>query len=342
MAMNSYLLELLACPECGSANLALLSEDALACSSCAAHYPIRNGIPQMLPARMAATLDQKKAYMEKLRASMLGQGDLPQPSSLEVDRFMWEHQLYDWAKEVIYNDSRAAEVFSSYAEKGARGLCQFLRERVGGVEGKSLLYVGSGNDRLVSLPLEREGAFLVNLDLVYESLDDLRQAGASNCVCGDARHLPFRPEAIDVVFSKGSVHHCHPIAEPLRAMARVVKRGGHIIVAEPNRYMLHRLPTLLLPTKLTKAIGASFKDLWPWGPKSGLGYPTPYEQAISAREVMSILGKEGISQLQVTTLTHAPPRTPAPIARLWEDMGQAMPWLLERFAFEFIVYGRKI
>jgi len=74
----------------------------------------------------------------------------------------------------------------------------------------------------------------------------------------------------------------------------------------------------------------------------GLGYPTPHEEAISAQEVMSILGREGLSQLQVATLTHALPGTPAPIARLWERMGQAMPWLFNRFAFEFIVYGRKI
>lgn len=320
--MNQNLLELLACPECGSANLALLSEDMLACSSCAARYPIVNGIPQMLPACLAATLEQKNAYMEKLRASILGEGDLPNPDNLEVDRFMWEHQLYNWGKEVIYKDSRAAEVFSSYAEKGARGLCQFLRERVGRIDGQSLLYVGSGNDRQVSLPLEQEGAFMVSFDLVHDSLDDLRQAGASNCVCGDARHLPFRAEAFDLVFCKGSIHHSHPIAEPLRAMARVVKRGGHIIVAEPSKYMLWRLPRLVLP--------------------GGLGYPTPHEEAISSREVMSILGQEGISQLQVATLTHAPPGIPAPMARLWERMGQAMPRLFNRLAFEFIVYGRKI
>jgi len=345
MEMDRDLLELLACPECGSANLALLSDPdfiGVACSSCASRYPIRNGIPQMLPAHLAATLDQKNAYKEKLRASIIGHGDLPRPGNPEVDRFMWEHQLYDWAKEVIYSDSGAGEIFSSYAERGARGLCQFLRERVGPVDGKTLLYVGSGNDRLLSLALEQEGAFIVNLDLVYDSLDDLRQAGARNCVCGDARYLPFRAGAIDVVFSKGSVHHCHPIAKPLWSMARVVKQGGHIIVAEPNKYMLLRLPTLLLPPKLTKALGASVKALWPKGKKSGLGYPTPYEQAISAREVMRILSKEGISQLQLATMTHASPWTPAPVARLWERMGRGMPWLFHRFAFEFIVHGRKI
>ncbi|MFQ5988099.1 MAG: hypothetical protein ACE5H6_04530, partial [Dehalococcoidia bacterium] len=69
---------------------------------------------------------------------------------------------------------------------------------------------------------------------------------------------------------------------------------------------------------------------------------TPYEDAISAGEVIGILGKEGISQFQRASLIHAPPGTPAAIARLWEGLGNAMPWLFDRFAFEFMVYGRKI
>jgi SAM-dependent methyltransferase len=237
---------------------------------------------------------------------------------------------------VIYKDPRAAEIFSSYAEEGARRLCQFITEKAGPIHGQSLLYVGSCNDRLVSLPLEEEGAFIVNLDIATEPLEDLIEAGAKNCVCGDARQLPFRAEAFDVVFSKGSVHHSHPIAEPLRAMARVAKRGGHIIVAEPNRGALHRLPRYLLPPLGRKAFSTLLAK------KPGLGYPTPYEEAISTREVVSLLAGEGISQFQIAILTHASPKAPTFIAHLWQSLGKAMPWLFDRFAFEFILYGRKI
>ncbi|MFQ5924740.1 MAG: class I SAM-dependent methyltransferase [Dehalococcoidia bacterium] len=295
----------------------------------------------MLPRPLGAALPLKNAYRERLRASML-QGKPPEPSNLEIDRFFWEQQLYAWAKEVIYKDSRAAEIFSSYSEEGARSLCQFITDQAEGVYGKLMLYVGSGNDRLVTLPLEQEGAFIVNLDIASEPLEDLRAAGAKSCVCGDARRLPFPAEAFDVVFSKGSIHHSHPIAEPLGAMVRVLKRGGHIVVAEPSKYMLSRLPSLFLPPKLAKAVGAAFKALRPEGEKSGLGYPTPYEDAISAGEVIGILGEEGISRFQRASLSHAPPVTPAAIARLWERLGNAMPWLFDRFAFEFMVYGRKI
>lgn len=322
--MDKNLLELLACPECGSEDLLLLSDGALACTFCGAHYPVKNGIPQMLPAHLAATLPQKDAYLERLEALMLQNKELVATSDPETDRFMWENQLYSWAIRVMYQDARAARIFESYAEKGARDLCQFIQQRTGGVEGKSVLYVGSGNDRLVSLSLEVEGAFIVNLDIASGPLEDLAEAGARHCVCGDARHLPFRTEAFDLVFSKGSVHHSHPIDEPLLAMARVVKPGGHIIIAEPNKHATFqlRLPSFLMP--------------------SGLAYPSPYENAISARQVISILTKDGISQFHASALTYAPAGTPSSIARLWERLGRAMPWLFDRFAFEFILHGQKI
>jgi uncharacterized protein YbaR (Trm112 family)/SAM-dependent methyltransferase len=317
--MNHTLLELLACPECGSADLALIPADILECPSCAALYPVINGIPHVLPAHLATTLNQKNAYTERLMTAMRQGKDLSNQDSMETDRFMWEHHLYNWGKEVIYSDPKAANIFIRYAETGAQRLCRFIQEKVGGVHGKRLLYVGSGNDHLVSLPLEQAGAFMVNLDVVSDPLEDLMTAGAQNCVCGDARQLPFRAEAFDVVFSKGSLHHSQPIAEPLRAMVRVVKRGRYIIAAEPSKYS--RLPRFLLP--------------------AGLGHPTPYEHALSSGEVARTLATEGVGQVHCTALTHAPPGTPALLARSWERLGNAMPWLFNRFAFEFILIGQR-
>jgi len=321
--LDTHLLDLLACPECGSEELFLLSEDALTCTSCGAHYRIRNGIPRMLPARLAAALARKEDYPEMPRPAAHRKKDTVDESDPEADRFMWEHKLYDWGKEVIYRDAKAAAIFESYAEKGARDLCHFIEHWADGVEGKNLLYVGSGNDRMVSVPLEVKGSFLVNLDVATAPLQDLTEAGVRNCVCGDARRLPFRSGVFDVVFSKGSVPHSHPIDEPLLSMARVTRPGGHIIVAEPNKYAVFalRLPSFLLP--------------------SGLGQPTPYERALSAREVKRVLARDDISQFEVTALTHAPAGMPLLITRMWERLGKAMPWLMDRFAFEFILCGQK-
>ena len=318
--MNRNLVELLACTECGSGLLLEaadsddISEGVLHCPGCSRDYPIQNGIPQMLPAHLAQALQEKSSYLDNLRTSINGEKTTVQ-GERDVERFMWEHYLYGWGKEVIYRSSEAAERFSSHSEREADSLRRLLWRVLGDVQGKRILYVGSGNDLLLSIPLERDGAFMVNLDIVSDCLEDLMGWGAGNCVCGDARRLPFHDEAFDAVFSKGSIHHSHPIVGPQKEMSRVLGVGGHIIIAEPRKVYEQD--------------------------RSGLGRSTPYESGISIREVAQALSSNGISQLKMGALIYAPPRTPSPIARLWEGLGNALPWLMNRFAFEFSVCGRK-
>ncbi len=316
--MNHDLLQLLACPDCGSAELSL-SGDAISCPSCNASYPIVNGVPRMLPPDLAAALQHKEEYTDRLMQGMQRGQDLQDAADPDTDRFMWEHHLYNWGKRVVYSDAEAGEIFQAYADRGARDLCRYITERCGGVEGRRLLYVGSGNDSLVALPLEDAGALLVNVDVVGESVEDLLTAGAHNCVCGDARRLPFRSESFDVVFSKGSLHHSQPIDRPLQEMARVSKSGGHIVAVEPNKYM--PLPRFPLP--------------------AGLGHPTPYEHAISRGDVVRILSSEGIDRFHFSPFTRTPPGTPPLLARTWKWLGRTFPWIFDRFAFEFLLHGRK-
>lgn len=317
--MDKNLLSLLACPDCGSSDLNVVSDSSLICASCKAVYPIINNVPQMLPSELAKSLERKEAYTGKLMAATREGKHPSDPANPETDRFMWEHHLYDWGKEVIFTNAAAAEIFTVYAEKGARDLCKRLKDIAGGISGKSLLYVGSGNDRLVTLPLQAEGALMVNMDIVNESMQDLMNYGARTCVCGDIRQLPFRNESFDVVFSKGSLHHSQPIDEPLQSMIRVCKKGGYIVLVEPNKYMTvprHRLP-------------------------KGLAVPTPYERHLSSRAIVKILKSNSVADVHTEAFTHAPPGTPRLVAHIWGWKGHAMPWLLKFFAFEFLVRGQK-
>jgi uncharacterized protein YbaR (Trm112 family)/SAM-dependent methyltransferase len=317
--MDNNLLSLLACPDCGSSDLSVISNNRLTCASCKAAYSIINNVPQMLPSKLAKSLEGKEEYTVKLMAATRAGQQPKDTDNLDTDRLMWEHHLYDWGKEVIFTNAAAAEIFTVYAEKGARDLCRRLKDITGGVSGKSLLYVGSGNDRLVSLPLQTEGALIVNMDIVNASMQDLMNCGAKTCVCGDIRQLPFRNESFDIVFSKGSLHHSQPIDEPLRSMIRVCKKGGHIILVEPNKYMTvprHRLP-------------------------KGLAVPTPYEHHLSSRAIINILKSNGVADVHTEAFTHAPPGTPGLVARIWDWKGHAMPRLFKYFAFEFLVRGQK-
>lgn len=317
--MERDLLELLACPRCGSGELSPDGSHAISCPACGARYPVVNGVPRLLPADLAGALRHKERYTERLMEQMRLGEDPKDAGDPDTDRFMWEHHLYNWGKWVVYGDAEAAAIFLAYADDGARNLRRFISERCGGVSGKRLLYVGSGNDTLVALPLQQAGAFLVNMDVVSESIEDLLKSGARNCVCGDARRLPFRSGSFDVVFSKGSLHHSQPIDKPLQEMVRVARSGGHIIAVEPNRDM--PLPRFPLP--------------------AGLGHPTPYEHSISRQDVMRILSAEGIERFHCAAFTRTAPGTPPWLARTWERLGRAIPRIFDRYAFEFVVHGRK-
>lgn len=317
--MDDNLLSLLACPDCGSSDLAFDSVERLTCATCKATFPIINNVPQMLPSSLAKTLDRKSEYTEKLMAATREGRRPSDPANMETDRLMWEHHLYDVGKESIFTNAVAAEIFIAYAEKGASDLCRRVRDICGGVSGKRLLYVGSGNDRLVSLPLQDEGALMVNLDIVNESMQDLMNWGARTCVCGDIRQLPFRDDSFDVVFSKGSLHHSQPIDEPLQSMIRVCRKGGHVVLVEPNK--LVTLPRSRLP--------------------KGFAVPTPYEHHLSSRTIVKILKDSGVSDIHTEAFTHAPPGTPKIVAHIWDWKGRAMPWLFRHFAFEFLVRGQK-
>lgn len=317
--MDENLLSLLACPDCGSSDIAFDSGERLTCSACKSLYPIINNVPQMLPSGLAKSLEGKEEYTGRLMTATRA-GERPSdPANLETDRLMWEHHLYDVGKESIFTNAVAAEIFIAYAEKGARDLCRRLKEIAGGVSSKRLLYVGSGNDRLVSLPLQDEGALMVNLDIVNESMQDLMNWGAKTCVCGDIRRLPFRDDSFDVVFSKGSLHHSQPIDEPLQSMIRVCKKGGHVVLVEPNKNVT--LPRSRLP--------------------KGFAVPTPYEHHLSSHAIVRILKSSGVDDIHTEAFTHAPPGTPKLVASIWGWKGRAMPWLLKHFAFEFLVRGQK-
>ena len=96
--MNKNLLEFLACPECGSDDLALLPEGALACLSCAAYYPVKNGIPQMLPAHLASTLAQKEIIIKVAARESLTIRRLKY-DAFRLETEMWGQSMTFWLDE---------------------------------------------------------------------------------------------------------------------------------------------------------------------------------------------------------------------------------------------------
>ena len=121
-------------------------------------------------------------------------------------------------------------------DTGARvveALCRTLEPR-----GARILEVGAGSGR-DSLELVRRGAAVWVVDYTPSALRLIgRQPGGAQLVrvCGDATRLPFQSGSFDAVFHQGLLEHFRDPAPLLAENARVLRRGGLLLVDVPQRW----------------------------------------------------------------------------------------------------------
>jgi ubiquinone/menaquinone biosynthesis C-methylase UbiE len=86
--------------------------------------------------------------------------------------------------------------------------------------------------------LARYARFVVGVDYTPAMLAKARHASAESrfanltFVCGDGNRLPLADASLDLAACGYSFHHFADPARPLREMARVVRRGGRVAVAD--------------------------------------------------------------------------------------------------------------
>ncbi len=126
--------------------------------------------------------------------------------------------------------------------------------------GKLVLDAGCGAG-LQSRFMAELGATVVALDLsdaVLTAAANARGLASVHVVQGDLMRPPFSPGTFDFVYSEGVLHHTPDPAASFRALARLVRPGGHIaagfygrrergvtpflLLREPLRAVLSRLP----------------------------------------------------------------------------------------------------
>jgi len=96
--------------------------------------------------------------------------------------------------------------------------------------GKRVLEIGCGMGAMASL-WARHGANVTAVDLAPFSIETTRRRFAmmglsGNIMQSDGRSLPFADGEFDYVYSWGVLHHSPDLAQSMREMMRVLKRGG--------------------------------------------------------------------------------------------------------------------
>lgn len=85
----------------------------------------------------------------------------------------------------------------------------------------------------------RQGAEVHGIDISPPTARMARQTAPGPHVrvaVADCRHVPYRDESFDAVYSMGTIEHFDESEQAVREMWRVLKPGGRLVLGVPNRF----------------------------------------------------------------------------------------------------------
>lgn len=199
--MRTSALEYLSCPNCANGPLRLggssLAESdghiltgALSCASCAADFPIRNGVPILLPPDVA---NVKLETASRFAEEWTRWSDL---------REYYEREFFDWIAPLGPKD----------------------------FENQLLLEGGCGKGRHTAIVAAHGAKAIVALDLgesAFVAFAHTRHFPNAHVIIGDLLNPPVRP-VFDLAFSVGVLHHLPDPAAGFASLASRVREGGRV------------------------------------------------------------------------------------------------------------------
>lgn len=199
--MKAGLLDYLVCLLCGgslschaaSRRADEVLEGTLGCAGCGARFPIRRGVPRMMPERLAAT-EQASSRAFGTQWRMLAR-------LLPV--FLTEFRSY-------LEPLDAADLRGRAVLDAGCGMGKF-----------SLAAAASGARIVIGVDLSE------SVDVAYEHLRDVPNA---HVVQASLYQLPLRSQAFDFVFSIGVLHHTPDPEKAFRGLVDFTAEGGRLFV----------------------------------------------------------------------------------------------------------------
>jgi ubiquinone/menaquinone biosynthesis C-methylase UbiE len=199
--------------------------------------------------------------------------------AVRVNRIFHDH-------ECGYYDERFAIVHDDRSARRARREVESLLGRPLR-RGEVVLDAGCGTGWLAAgLRRAAPSVRVIGLDLSTGMLDRARVAGAWPLLQGDAERLPFGDAAVDLVVSRGVLHHLPDVPAALAEWRRVLRPSGAVVVTSEPTPQVERHGGLLVKALLAllrRPLTAE-EDFWEVASMAAnLHVFTPAELAATAR-----------------------------------------------------------
>ena len=206
-------LELLRCPTCGAR---VEGEDPLACTGCGAAYPVEDGIPRMLDERARGVAD-KRREAEGWAAIARDQGWY-EPDD-EVDAVLpYVNRELGWDDLTWAANEHSFGLLLDVLEPGMRVL------EVGAAKCWGAQHVLPRGCEYVATDILADPKIGLGRGAFYEE-----RVGPFRRVQADGESLPFASGSFDVAYCVATLHHALDLGAMVREMARVTRRGGHVL-----------------------------------------------------------------------------------------------------------------
>jgi uncharacterized protein YbaR (Trm112 family) len=226
--MRHELFDLLACPEChGGLRWPDGDNGAITCTSCPARYPLRDGIPVLLPPHL--DVNEVHDELEHAHGHKQGQAeyfDRQVAEEFEVTRPHGQPEIYGWLLSQKFR--RAAAALPPLRGLTVADAC-----------------CGSGLDAEM---LAREGARVIAMDISEGCAQRARERASRYgldyaVVVADVESLPLVAASVDVSFVHDGLHH---LADPrigIAQLARVARTA--VSINEPAAAFATRIAVRL-------------------------------------------------------------------------------------------------
>lgn len=213
IAAPTPLLELLRCPTCGAR---VEGEEQLACSGCGAAYPVEDGIPRMLDERARGAADKRR---EAAGWPALARSQGWYEPDDEVDAVLpYVNRDLGWDDLTWAANEHSFSFLLALLEPGMRVL------EVGAAKCWAAQHVLPRGCEYVATDILADPKIGLGRGAFYE-----KRVGPFRRVQADGESLPFASGSFDVAYCVATLHHALDLSAMVGEMARVTRRGGHVL-----------------------------------------------------------------------------------------------------------------